>query len=297
MKVVVTGAAGFLGSHVADHLAAQGFDVLRTDLRADPAEGVVAADLTQPEALAAVLQNADGACHLGGVGDVYLALADPALAIQANVVGTVNLLEACRRCGVRRVVFASTWEVYGVPRYQPMDELHPCDPAHPYNIGKLAAERLALFYDREFGLPVVALRIGTAWGERMRPNSVISLFIDRARAGRPLQIHGAGDQTRQFTHALDIAEAFRLALLAECRGEVFNIVAEDSISILELARLVTAHLPAPLEFLPPRAAEIPPARVSSAKAVAVLGWKPSFSLTRDLSTLLAAPDRAAASSG
>src|SRR5205823_763631 len=139
----------------------------------------------------AILQ-VDCVCHLGGVGDVYRALEDPPGAAMANVVGTANVAEAARRAGGRRIVYASTWEVYGRPRRQPIDEEHPCEPDHPYNITKLAGERLLLAYDHLKDVPAVALRLGTAYGPGMRANSVFSLFIGRARAGQPIVIQGTG---------------------------------------------------------------------------------------------------------
>lgn len=168
----------------------------------------VQGDLLDPAALTAASRGIDAICHLGGVGDVILAAAEPARAAAANVVGTSNLVAAARTCGVRRLVYASTWEVYGAPQYQPIDEAHPCAPDHPYNITKYAGERLALAADRLDDLSTVALRLGTAYGTRMRPNSVFSRFIAAARRGEPITIQGTGLQGRQFTHARDVATGF-----------------------------------------------------------------------------------------
>src|SRR5262249_9408920 len=191
------------------------------DLRPPRRGGHIAGDLTRLDDLVSATAQVDAVCHLGAVGDVYLAADDPPLAATLNVVGTANVMEAARRNGLSRVVYASTWEVYGHALYQPIDEDHPCAPDHPYNITKWAGERLVLAYDRLKGVPAIALRLGTAFGPRMRPNSVFSLFIDRALRRDPIEIHGDGAQRRQFTHARDIARAFRLAVESDLAGEVF----------------------------------------------------------------------------
>ena len=247
--------------------------MLLTDLHhRDGAEPIGAADLTSLDDMRRATRGVDAVCHLGGVGDVYLAAEKPYLAASANVVGTATLLEACRTNGVGKVVYASTWEVYGPPEYEPIDERHPCNPDHPYNITKLAGERLVMAYDKLKGLPTVALRLGTAYGPGMRANSVFSLFIQRALDSEPILIAGTGEQTRQFTHARDIAEAFALAVGNPVHGEVFNIVAEETISIQMLAEIVTSHLPTEIQHGLARAGEVAPAQISSAKARADLGW-------------------------
>ena len=287
MKVLVTGAAGFVAPHVAKRLSAAGHEVLLTDLSSrDGEEPTVAADLTSLEDMQRVTRGVDAVCHLGGVGDVYLAAEKPHLAASANVVGTATLLEACRINGVQKIVYASTWEVYGPPKYEPIDEQHPCNPDHPYNITKLAGERLVMAYDELKGLPTVALRLGTAYGLGMRPNSVFSLFIQRALKGEPISIAGTGEQTRQFTHARDIGEAFALALGKPVHGEVFNIVAEETVSIRMLAEIVTSQLPTEIQYGPARAGDVAPAQISSAKARSILGWSPATDFKAGLLELI-----------
>ena len=276
MKVLVTGASGFVAPHVAKHLTELGHEVILADInREEGDESVILADLTSLGDMLDATQGIDGVCHLGGVGDVYLAATKPYVAASANVLGTANLLEACSINGVKKVVYASTWEVYGEPEYQPMDEKHPCNPDHPYNITKLAGERLAMAYDHMKELPAVALRLGTAYGAGMRPNSVFSRFIIQGLNEEPITIAGTGEQTRQFTHASDIARAFALALESDVHGEVFNAVAEEVISIRQLAELVTSVLPTKIEYLPARAGDVPPALINSTKAREVLGWSPA----------------------
>jgi UDP-glucose 4-epimerase len=285
VKVLITGAAGFLASHVADAFAKSGAEVVVFDLAPNRRYESITGDLLDPADLEQAVKGMDVVCHLAAIGDVYLAAEKPALAAAVNVTGTTNVCHAALAEGTK-VVLASTWEVYGEPKYDPIDEDHPCNPDHPYSITKLAGERMALAYHRLKGLPVVALRLGTAYGTRMRPNSVFSLFIDRALRGEPLVIHGSGTQTRQFTHASDIGAAFVAAAASNADSGVFNIVAERGISIRELAEHVASIVPTTVSFGPSRPGDVPSARVSSARAHEALRWRATADFSTSLSTMV-----------
>lgn len=286
MRVLVTGAAGFLAPHVALAFEERGHEVVRTDIRPAGDSRIVPADLTSLPSILPVTKGVDVVCHLGGVGDVYLAQNEPQTAAAANVLGTVNVLEASLRSGIRKVIYASTWEVYGEPQHQPVDEEHPCNPDHPYSITKLAGERLVMAYDQLKELPGIGLRIGTSYGPGMRPNSVFSIFIRRAMEGQPIAIKGTGQQSRQFTHVSDVAGAFVLAAESDMRGDVFNIVADEEISISQLAEMVAERLPTKITYEPARLGDVPPARVSAAKAQRVLGWVAQIGFRHGLFTLI-----------
>lgn len=286
MRGVVTGGSGFLGSHVADHLANAGHEIVVYDAKRANRHACVVGDLLDPAALRAAFAGMDFVCHLGAIGDVYLAAEQPALAAAVNGAGTANVCDAALAANVGRVVVASTWEVYGEPKYQPIDELHPCEPDHPYNITKLAGERLALAYSRLRDLPVVALRLGTAFGTRMRPNSVFSIFIRHALAGEPITIQGSGQQGRQFTHASDIARGFESALTRGPKGEVYNLVSDRMVTIRELAEMVVAVAPTELTYGEARPGDVPSAIVSNEKAKADLGWIPQVDFLAGLTELV-----------
>ncbi|HEV2250637.1 MAG TPA: NAD-dependent epimerase/dehydratase family protein [Candidatus Limnocylindria bacterium] len=272
MKLIVTGGSGFLGSHVADHLKERGHAVTVFDAAPTERHRSIVGDLLDPEALRSAFGGIEAVCHLGAIGDVYLAGEKPALAASVNAVGTANVCDAALASGLRRVVVASTWEVYGEPHYQPLDEKHPLEPDHPYNITKLAGERLALAYARLKQLDVVALRLGTAFGTRMRPNSVFSIFIRKAMAKEAITIQGSGEQGRQFTHASDIARAFEAAITKGTSGRAYNIVAPEMITIKRLAQTVAKRLPTEVTFGAARPGDVPSATVSSELAAAELGW-------------------------
>ena len=274
LRGVVTGGTGFLGSHVADHLAESGHEVMVLDAVESVRYRTAVVDLLDLAGVTAALRGADFVCHLGAVGDVYLAMEKPYLAGSVNVTGTANVCEAARVVGVGRVVLASTWEVYGRPSYQPMDEDHPCTPDHPYNITKLAGERLGLAYAHFKSVPVLALRLGTAFGTRMRPNSVFSIFARKAFSGEAITIQGTGAQGRQFTHVRDIATAFEAALTRGDAGGVYNVVGDEMVSFKQLAEVVVAIAPTKISFGEARTGDVPTALVSNHRAKRELGWTP-----------------------
>lgn len=286
MRGIVTGGTGFLGSHVADGLLAAGHDVSVFDQAAGARHRTFVGDLLDPSALAAAFKGAEFVCHLGAIGDVYLAGEQPALAASVNVAGTANVCDAALAAGVGRVIVASTWEVYGAPHYQPIDEAHPTDPDHPYNITKLAGERLALAYAHLRKLPVVALRLGTAYGTRMRPNSVFSVFIQKALAGEPITIQGTGQQGRQFVHASDIARGFVAAMERGAAGQAFNLVGDRMVSIRELAELVTGIVPTQVTYGEPRPGDVASALVSNERARQELGWEPAVPFEEGLGAMI-----------
>lgn len=288
MRVLVTGAAGFLGRHVSQHFRDAGWGVRGFDLSRTEIEGVepYIGDFTQQDNVRDAVADMDVVIHIGAIGDVYLAGEQPELAATVNVTGSSIIASAAAEAGAR-LVYASTWEVYGEPKYEPLDENHPTNPDHPYSITKLAGEAMVLSAADLGGAPSVALRLGTAYGSGLRPNSVFRIFIDRARNGEPITIQGDGSQGRQFTHARDIARAFELAAVSSLTGEVFNIVAPESTSIKELADVVSERFPTDVSFGEPRPGDVTPATVSAAKAQTVFGWEPTVMFADGMDELIA----------
>ncbi len=287
MRVLVTGSAGFLGSHICRAFVDAGDDVTGLDTKQTDVSGVkpVIGDFLDAEALSGAVEGQDVVCHVGAVGDVYLAAEQPELAARVNVSGSVNIGLAAQKAGAR-VVYASTWEVYGEPHYEPVDEAHPCNPDHPYNITKLAGEQMLLAQGKLRELPVVALRLGTAYGSGMRTNSVFEIFIRKAMAGEPLTIQGDGSQGRQFTHASDIGRAFLLAAESDVRGIALNTVSPELTSIKQLAERVIQRYPTKVSFGDPRPGDVPPSYVSAERAEDVLGWKAEMDFEDGMSELL-----------
>ena len=287
MKVVVTGAAGFLGRHVARRFRDSGWDVTGFDLAEFKEPGVtsIRGDMTNADAVEQAIRGNSHVAHIGAIGDVYLAGENPALAARVNVEGTAAVLAAAKEHGAR-VIYASTWEVYGEPVSEPIDEDHPTMPDHPYNITKLAGESLVLAATRLDQVETMALRLGTAYGSGLRPNSVFRLFIDRARADAPLTIQGDGSQGRQFTNASDISRAFELAARSDLTGIALNIVAPEMISIKELADAVVERFPTTVTYGDLRPGDVPPALVSAERARERLGWQAEIPFAIGLGELM-----------
>lgn len=294
MRVLVTGAAGFLGRHVARKFQTEGHQTTGFDIAAIEGEAfkTYRGDLLKADQVMAATEGHDVICHIGAIGDVYLAANEPSLAAQVNVTGSANVAIAASLAGAK-VVYASTWEVYGKPEYEPIDEQHQCRPDHPYNITKLAGEQLLMAAARLRGLQVLSLRLGTAYGSGLRPNSVFSIFIHRAKHGQPIVIQGDGSQARQFTHASDVARAFLLAAESSQSGVVLNTVAPEMISIKQLAELVVERYPTELSFREARPGDVQTGHVSAAKIGRLLGWEPSISFEEGLGQLLDEANRLA----
>ena len=275
MNVLVTGGSGFIGGYVVDELANAGYAVTVFDTQppATPEIRSVRGDLTVLDQVREVMRGMDAVCHIGAIGDVYLAFENPPLAAAVNVLGTANVLEAALAQGIRRVVYASTWEVYGKAKYEPVNEQHPCNPDHPYNITKLSGDLLCQSYRELKHLDAVVLRLGTAYGPGMRETAVLPAFVLSALKGESITIFGTGEQFRQFTHARDIARGFRLAIERDLGRHVFNLVAPERTTIAQMADMVASMIPTQIIRQEARVGDVSPADISSQAAEEELGWR------------------------
>lgn len=267
MRILVTGGAGFIGSHLADALASRGdrvriFDDLSTGKRENlrPDADFVQASVVDRAALDAAMKGVDVVFHLAAVVSVQQCLEDPVGTNEVNITGTARVLQAAAAAGVRRVVFASSAAVYGDSPFTPKREDHPPDPLSPYAVAKLSGERLGATIP---GVEFVALRFFNVYGPRQTPDSpysaVIPIFLSALEAGRPLPILGDGTQTRDFTFVGDVVAGLLLA--AEARGlhgRVYNLATGRAVSVADMAHALgrAAGRPVELEFRPPRAGEI-----------------------------------------
>jgi nucleoside-diphosphate-sugar epimerase len=256
MKVVVTGAAGFIGSQLVERLLAEGHQVTGVDAfvdyyprpvkegnlrRARQADG-------RFELVEGALQEIDLAPLLRGVGEVYHLAAqagvraswgrDFQLYTEHNVLGTQRLLEAAAAAGVPRIVYASSSSVYGDSTALPLREDSPCRPVSPYGVTKLAAEHLCHLYHRNLGLPVVSLRYFTVYGPRQRPDMAFHRFLKACRDGQELVLYGDGQQTRDFTYIDDILTATRAAAQTGRPGTAYNVGGGERVALNEVLRLI-----------------------------------------------------------
>jgi UDP-glucose 4-epimerase len=299
MRALVTGGAGFIGSHVADHLLAAGYDVTIIDNlssgRRENAPGAarfVETDIASSEAASVVREGGfDVLCHLAAQIDVRRSVDDPAFDARVNILGTLNLMEAIRHASPNtRVIFSSTGgALYGAFAEPPSGELVPKDPEAPYGIAKLAVEYYLAYYARVHGIDTVALRYGNVYGPRQDPHGeagVVAIFCNRLIDGRPLTVFGDGMQTRDYVYAGDVAAANVLAAGAtlpapgRLDARAFNIGTgvETSVNALAESLKRAAGSTSALEYAPARAGELQRSALDVHKAHSELGWTPSVSL-------------------
>ena len=282
MKVLVTGGAGFIGSHVLDRLRAAGFEPRCFDRRPsphhDPAElDTAIGDILDPMAVGAALEGCDAVLHLAAAADVGEVVKDPAGAEALNARGTLNVLEAARDRGIGHVLYASTIWVYSDAAESFVDEDHQLAlPSHLYTATKLAGEAYCRSYAALYGVRTTILRFGIPYGPRARPAAVVPAFVEKALAGEPLTIAGDGSQSRRFVYVEDLAEG-AVAALRRDRGDdcrVYNLVSERDVTIREIAEVVRATVgDAEIVHTPARSADFGGVAVSGARAAAELGWR------------------------
>ena len=292
--MLVTGGAGFIGSHLVERLLAGGarvrvFDNFSTGTRANlPFAAkfrrqleVIRGDIRNRAALARAARGVRVIFHQAAMRSVPRSVKDPLGANENNVTGTLNVLEAARRGRVPRVVYASSSSVYGARPDLPKREEQPPAPISPYAVSKVAGEQYAAVWTRLYGVETVGLRYFNVFGPRQDPKSeyaaVIPRFILWGLKGRPLEVHGDGTQSRDFTYIDNVVEANLLAARApEAAGEVFNVGCGDRVSLLEIIAKLEAILGRrlPREHTPPRAGDVPHTLADVGKAKRLLGYSP-----------------------
>ncbi|HEY2774419.1 MAG TPA: NAD-dependent epimerase/dehydratase family protein [Candidatus Binatia bacterium] len=291
MKILVTGGAGFIGSHLADAFVAAGHDVLVLDNLSSGHRAQVPAaarfhqlDIRSGEASAVVAsEKPDVLCHHAAQMNVRFSVEDPAFDADVNVVGFVRLLEACRRAGTGAVLFASSGgTVYGEVDQFPTTEEHSTIPVCPYGVSKLTGEHYLEYYRRFCGMRYVALRYANVYGPRQDPHGeagVVSIFSRALLAGTSCQIYGDGQQTRDYVFVGDVVRANLAALTSACCGAV-NIGTSQETSVVELhakLRRLTGHDVAP-EHAPAKEGEVRRSVLSFDKARREIGWSPQVRL-------------------
>ncbi|WP_027417772.1 NAD-dependent epimerase/dehydratase family protein [Aneurinibacillus terranovensis] len=294
MKVAVTGGAGFIGSHIVDQCLAAGYDVfvidsLATGKRENLNHKAVfyEVDITSSDIQTIFeKEKPDFLIHEAAQASVPGSLKDAVGDATTNVVGTVNLLEASRLTGVRKVVYASSAAVYGNPEYTGIDELHHKQPLSPYGVSKYVPEFYLYVYQHLYGLKYTAFRYANVYGERQDPNGeggVVSIFVDRVNAGQELSVFGDGEQTRDFIYVEDVARANLMALTAG-DNQIFNISTNRKTSVNELIELLRPYAKQPLtvHYEKPREGDILHSYLDNTKAKKGLGWEPHYSLAQGL---------------
>jgi UDP-glucose 4-epimerase len=301
VKAVVTGAAGFIGSHVSESLLADGHDVVGIDcftdyyprpvkeanlrsVRANPRFRLVEASLQEAD-LVSLLDGASHVYHLAAQAGVRASWGrEFSLYSDHNVLATQRLLEAALTAGRPTVVYASSSSVYGDAPPLPLREDGPCQPVSPYGVTKLAGEHLAVLYHRIHGLPTVSLRFFTVYGPRQRPDMAFHRFLKAAREGEAITVFGDGLQTRDFTYVSDIVSAVRAAALSARPGSVYNVGGGERVALNEVLSIVESVTERPLRVQrqEPQKGDMRDTFADTTAARRDLGFRPTVPLAEGL---------------
>ena len=295
MKILVTGGAGFIGSHVADTLIAAGhtvvvLDDLSTGKRANlnPRARLVQMDIRDPQLNALfAAEGFDAVSHQAARANVRESMERPVFYADVNILGSLNLLEAARKHGVKKLIYASTGgAAYGEPQQLPVPETHAVNPLDPYGASKHHVEHYLYLYRANYGLQYTILRYPNVFGPRQDPQGeagVVAIFSARMLKGEPVVINGDGLQERDFCFVGDVARANLLAL-DKGDGEIFNIGSGRGTNINEIFDHLSelTHYPLPRTYGPPKLGEVSKIYLDAAKAKRGLGWEAQVSLADGL---------------
>ncbi len=298
MRTLVTGGAGFIGSHIVEELLHQGHTVRVLDnfstgtrKNVELFQGkveVLEGDLRNTETVKAAVQDMEQIFHLAAFISVPQSMADPEACFAVNVGGTFSLLEAARLAGARKVVISSSTAVYGDTDVFPTTEETPLQPLSPYAVSKQVNELYAHLYTKVMGLPVTSLRYYNVYGPRQRPDSdyaaAIPIFVRQLAAGEPITIFGDGKQSRDFIFVKDVVHANLLAAGSDTAGESFNVCTGHETSMIDLLEELSELVPHPpqVRFEAARPGDIYRSVGSTKKAAAALGFRAETSLANGL---------------
>ena len=292
-RVLVTGGSGFIGGALVDALNAEAtVRVLDTTPRGGAPDDVevIEGDIRDESVLDEAMDGTDTVFHQAAVVSVEESIDDPVRSHSVNVAGTVRTLEAARRHDAR-VVLASSAAVYGDPGRVPVSETDPLEPTSPYGLEKLTIDRYARLYHDLYGLETVALRYFNVYGPGQSGGDyagVIEAFLEQAREGEPLPVHGDGKQTRDFVHIDDVVEANRLAAETDAVGTAYNIGTGRSVTVERLAEQIRNAVDSrsPIVHTDPRTGDIRHSRADISRARERLGFRPTVDLDQGIETLV-----------
>ena len=296
-QAVVTGGAGFIGSHVVDLLVTEGFDVTVLDnfstgdvSRVNPNAKVVKASITDAHQIMPVLSNAEFVFHLAALPRIQPSFDDPIGHEEVNVLGTIHCLEALKgNKRLKKFVYSASSACYGNPSELPTSEEAAISCLSPYALQKYTAEQYVLILGERFDIPVVSLRYFNAYGPgSFNPknpfnaySSVVGVFHNQRTGGKPITVTGDGGQARDFVHVDDVARANLLAAQRGTKGEIYNVGSGTSVSVKDLAEMFGG----PITFLPERKGEAQVTWANITKITRDLGWQPQISLKAGIASL------------
>jgi UDP-glucose 4-epimerase len=298
MKCLVTGGAGFIGSHLVELLISHGHEVVVLDnltsgrlknlitVQADPKFTFVKADIRDALSLEPSFKGVDWVFHLAGLADIVPSIEMPEEYFSANVTGTFNVLQCANANRVKRLVYAASSSSYGIPDAYPTDESSPIKPQYPYALTKFMGEELVLHWSQVFGLSAVSLRLFNVYGTRSRTTgaygAVFGVFLAQKLNKRPLTVVGDGTQTRDFTYVTDVAHAFYAAAQSDVSGHAMNVGSGNHYSVNRLVELLGGAV----EYIPKRPGEPDCTFAKVDKIAKLIGWYPQVSFEDGVAEML-----------
>ena len=301
-KAIVTGGAGFIGSHLVDRLLAEGHSVVAIDnlvcgidanlalAHRNPTFRLEVADVADGAAIAPLFKGADWVFHLAALADIVPSIQQPLPYHRANVDGTVAVLEASRAAGITRFVYAASSSCYGIPDIYPTSERADMRPMYPYALTKCLGEQYVMHWAQTYQLPAVSLRFFNVYGPRARTNgtygAVFGVFLAQKLAGLPYTIVGDGTQTRDFTYVSDVVNAIVTAAESKASGMCMNVGSGKTYSVNRLVEL----LGGPVTHIPKRPGEPDCTFADTALIRKTLGWAPKITFEEGVASMLASID-------
>lgn len=299
IKCLVTGGAGFIGSHLSGLLLDNGHEVVVVDNLStgtisnisgfvdSPNLKFIELDICNNKRLSDVFVGIDWVFHLAALADIVPSIENPESYFHANVVGTLNIAQLSVQNNVKKVVYAASSSCYGIPGKFPTDESSACDPKYPYALTKYLGEQILRHWNSVYGLPTISLRLFNVYGPRARTSgtygAVFGVFLAQKLAGAPFTIVGDGTQTRDFTFVLDVCKAFLAAAQSNLSGEIMNVGSGNTYTVNELVRL----LDGPTVSIPKRPGEPDCTFADITKIKKSLNWIPTVSLEQGVNIMLA----------
>ncbi len=299
MKSIITGGCGFIGSHLADFLIDSGYQVVVIDnlsigrlenisqLLENPKFTFIQADIVDFDAIEAVFKNVDSVFHLAALADIVPSIENPNEYYQSNVNGTFNVLQACRKYSVKKIVYSASSSCYGIPDEYPTKETAEIRPQYPYALTKSLGEQLVMHWCQLYNLPAVSLRFFNVYGPRARTTgtygAVFGVFLAQKLAQKPYTVVGDGSQTRDFTFVSDVIDAMiKVSKKKNLRENIFNVGSGKTISINRIAKLLGGDK----KRIPKRPSEPNITFADISKITRKTGWKPKISIEDGIKLML-----------
>lgn len=298
MKALVTGGAGFIGSHLVEMLIEDGHEVVAIDnlhcgqiknfntIKNNPNFSFHQVDIRDYDKLFPHFENVDWVFHLAALADIVPSIEMPKEYFQTNVDGTFNVLECAKTTNVKRFIYAASSSCYGIPDVYPTPETHPPSPQYPYALTKYLGEQLVMHWEQLYQLPSISLRLFNVYGPRARTSgtygAVFGVFLTQKIHNQPYTVVGDGSQTRDFTYVTDVAQAFLCSAKSDISGEIFNVGSSGHYSVNKLVKLLQGEV----TFIPKRPGEPDSTFADISKIQKMLNFSATISFEEGVSKLL-----------